>query len=82
MKHLAIILSVLSVVYVSCLVGCVGRKTMRHNWANSVVDELTYLQDSRTGLCFAYYADYGSQGTVALTNVPCGAVDGLLLNKE
>ncbi len=44
-----------------------------------VAENIQYIRDPRTGLCFAYYWESrGDQGGPALSIVPCNAVQKLL----
>lgn len=43
--------------------------------ANDVVDNIQYVKDTRTGLCFTYYWGSG----LALATVPCEAIPSHLL---
>lgn len=44
------------------------------NDARGLVDNLVYMQDRRTGLCFAYVWGGQANGGPALTNVDCKAI--------
>ena len=47
--------------------------------ANEVVDNIQYIKDLRTGLCFAYYWGGMANGGPALATVSCEAVPAHLL---
>lgn len=44
-------------------------------YANQAADEMVYVRDGRTGLCFAFWWQrYDRSGTAAMANVPCEPV--------
>jgi|GEM_PF-4165726 len=47
-------------------------------------DDIRYLKDKRTELCFAYYKEkpFGYHGYFGLANVPCEKVEKYLDNGE
>jgi len=47
--------------------------------ANKVVDNIQYIKDTRTGLCFAYYWGGTTTDGSALASVPCEAIPPELL---
>jgi hypothetical protein len=81
-------LILLAVVLVFYFMGCKkDPKTVqeeRDDAALSVVSEIVYVEDSRTGLCFAIVADsLGSKWAYAgLTNVPCETVKDFFYRGE
>lgn len=56
-----------------CLVGC-DRAIAPGERTSYRGDPITYLKDSRTGLCFAYMRGGQSQRGPALELVPCDAI--------
>lgn len=65
------------------LAGCRGSpeeaRRERHDrivqYANQAADEMVYVRDDRTGLCFAFWwIRYDRSGTPAMASVPCDAV--------
>jgi hypothetical protein len=60
------------------LVGCRGTD---QEVAKEVTDEIIYMQDVRTGLCYAYYWGGSAHGGPALTVVPCESCKAYLVNK-
>ncbi len=48
-------------------------------WANEIAQEIKYIYDERTGLCYAYQAQKGYGGPT-LSLVPYERVKNLLLN--
>jgi hypothetical protein len=42
-------------------------------------DEISYFKDSRTNLCFAFYAT-GYQGGPTMATVPCDALSTVVVN--
>lgn len=50
----------------------------RRNQAQDAVQGLTYVKDSRTGLCFGYGAPADKKDSGLLVEVPCDQVSRLL----
>lgn len=78
MKYIVLILTMLA------LTGCgVNPSEFGEYEARSFADKITYVQDSRTGLCFALVASRkalnASQSGMGITEVPCDAVGEHLL---
>ena len=47
---------------------------------NKIIDDIQYIKDPRTGLCFAYYWGGSGNGGPALATVPCDQVAGMLIS--
>ena len=49
-------------------------------YARRAADEMVYVRDERTGLCYAFWWQrYDRSGSPAIANVPCEAVRDLLV---
>jgi len=69
-------LSVAGIVLVALSACDVNPSEFGNDEAKSAAKKLTYVQDKRTGLCFALIASrktaHASQSGMGITHVPCG----------
>lgn len=77
------LLSILSVSVIMVLSGC-GRTQLekeQNNQTNAkeLIQNLVYIKDKKTGLCFAYTWHGGGYGGPAFTEVSCREVEDYLV---
>jgi len=51
-------------------------------WAQTFSNDINYIRDEKTGLCYAFYWPYyGGRGHLEITLVPCEAVEEFLITE-
>jgi hypothetical protein len=78
-------------IFVISLVGCRPNLVTNNSPeqkvpnAKKLVQDLVYIKDEKSGLCFAYAwhsGSYDNYGGPVFTNVPCEKVEKLLINNK
>lgn len=75
-----------AITFIMILAGCAPaspESELNEKSANAkqLVEDLVYVKDDKSGLCFAYAWNGGGYGGPAFTQVPCEKVEKLLINK-
>jgi len=61
--------------------GGEAQKTQIESRADYIANEINYMRDKRTGVCFGYFLLSG-YGTFSMTEVPCKKVQNLLPDNQ